>query len=72
MSEGAVRISFDERSDGSRIGRVAVDNQRRLNCLNSSIVVTLRQAFEAMASERDLRAVVLTGAGDRSFIGGPT
>jgi hypothetical protein len=70
MSEGAVRISFDERPGGGRIGHIAVDNQRRLNCLNSSIVVALRQAFESMAAERELRAVVLTGAGDRSFIGG--
>ena len=70
MSEGAVRISFDERPGGARIGRIAVDNQRRLNCLDSSIVVALRQAFEAMAADSNLRAVVLTGAGDRSFIGG--
>jgi enoyl-CoA hydratase len=70
MSEGAVRISFDERPGGGRIGHIVVDNQRRLNCLNSSIVVALRQAFESMATDRTLRAVVLTGAGDRSFIGG--
>ncbi|MFM9846159.1 MAG: enoyl-CoA hydratase [Hyphomicrobiaceae bacterium] len=70
MSEGAVRISFDERLAGGRIGHIAVDNQRRLNCLNSSIVVALTQAFEGMAADSTLRAVVLTGAGDRSFIGG--
>jgi enoyl-CoA hydratase len=70
MSDGAVRISFDERAGGGRIGHIAVDNQRRLNCLNSSIVVALTQAFESMAADGTLRAVVLTGAGDRSFIGG--
>jgi enoyl-CoA hydratase len=70
MSDGAVRISFDERPAGGRTSHIAVDNQRRLNCLNSSIVVALTQAFESMAADRTLRAVVLTGAGDRSFIGG--
>lgn len=70
MSEGAVRISFDERPGGGRVGHIAVDNQRRLNCLNSSIVVALTQAFEGTAADRTLRAIVLTGAGDRSFIGG--
>lgn len=70
MSQDAVRISFDEPPAGGRIGHIAVDNQRRLNCLNSSIVVALMQAFEGMAADRTVRAVVLTGAGDRSFIGG--
>jgi len=41
-----------------------------LNCLPTTLVVGLRETFERLAGDDDLRAAVLTGAGERSFIGG--
>jgi enoyl-CoA hydratase/carnithine racemase len=49
---------------------VTVDNRAKLNCLSTPLIVTLRSAFENLSDDRTLRAVVLTGAGDRAFIGG--
>lgn len=69
MSEGAVHVKTEVRN-GSRIAQVTVDNQRRLNCVNSTIVVEIAQTFRKLAEEEALRAVVLTGAGDRAFVGG--
>jgi len=69
MSDAAVHVKLDDRSSG-RIGRVTVDNARRLNCLSTPLIVQLTQAFVKLAADRGLRAVVLTGSGDRAFIGG--
>lgn len=56
--------------DGGRIAWISVANETRLNCLSTAIVSDLRAAFEALADDNSVRAIVLTGVGDRSFIGG--
>lgn len=70
MSEVAVQTSCFEWDDKGTIGRVVIDNQRRLNCLSTDLVVRLTEAFTRLRDREDLRAVVLTGAGDKAFIGG--
>lgn len=70
MNEAGVTVKMEERADGARIAWVTVDNRKRLNCLSTPLVVALRETFEKIAADTRLRAAVLTGAGDRSFIGG--
>ena len=53
-----------------KIAWVTVSNERRLNCLSTSIVKQLRAAVDSLAGRDDIRAIVLTGAGEKSFIGG--
>ncbi len=69
MTEPSVVVKI-ETIRGARIATVTVDHPKKLNCLNTPRVVALRQAFERISHDSELRAVVLTGAGDRSFIGG--
>jgi enoyl-CoA hydratase/carnithine racemase len=69
MAEDGVVVKVGKRA-GGRVAVVTVDNSKKLNCLSTSRVVGLREAFERLAGDRELRAVVLTGAGERSFIGG--
>jgi enoyl-CoA hydratase/carnithine racemase len=69
MSEAGVQVKTEERS-GGRIAVVTVDNQRRLNCLATPTIVRLAGAFARLGEDGDLRAAVLTGAGERAFIGG--
>ena len=69
MTEAAVHVKTEERLFG-RIATVTVDNQRRLNCLASATIVALTQAFTKLSEDDGLRAIVLTGAGDKAFIGG--
>ena len=69
MSEAGVRVKVEERH-GVPVAQVTVDNRRRLNCLSTPLIVELRTAFDKLSDDRTLRAVVLTGAGDRAFIGG--
>jgi enoyl-CoA hydratase/carnithine racemase len=70
MADPAINVKVDERAGGARVARVTIDNERKLNCLSTTLNVRLTQVFTALSKERDLRAVVLTGAGDRAFIGG--
>jgi enoyl-CoA hydratase/carnithine racemase len=69
MAEAAVHVERGERGGGP-VAVVTVDNRRRLNSLPAQLILDLGAAFAGLAREGRLRAVVLTGAGDRAFIGG--
>jgi enoyl-CoA hydratase len=69
MMEPAVHVDINERSWG-RVARVTIDNPRRLNCLATPLILQLTEAFTKLGSDAGLRAVVLTGTGERAFIGG--
>ena len=68
MSEAGVHVKVEQRH-GSPVALVTVDNRRKLNCLSTTLIVALRTTFDTLSADRTLRAVVLTGAGDRAFIG---
>jgi len=65
-----VRVDFPARPDGMRIALVTIDNQAKLNTLNRAIMTEFVAALEQLGRDPDLRAVVLTGAGERAFVGG--
>ena len=69
MVGAAVHVKLDERSAGP-VAIVTVDNRRRLNCLSTGLILDLAVVLAGLAKAERLRAVVLTGAGDRAFIGG--
>jgi enoyl-CoA hydratase/carnithine racemase len=56
--------------DARGVARVTVNNAERRNALGNAGKRELAEAFERLATEPALRVAVLTGAGDRSFIGG--
>ncbi len=63
-------VHIDQRYQGARIGWVTIDNQRKLNTLNSALMEEFIAAMEALRDDASLRAVVITGAGEKAFIGG--
>jgi len=65
----SIRLSRDRRAEGCIIW-LTVDNPARLNTLNRALMRELASAIESLAADADFRAVVLTGAGERAFIGG--
>jgi enoyl-CoA hydratase/carnithine racemase len=67
--DATIHVEIVERGDGA-VGFVTVDDRRRLNCLSTHLILELRAAFADLAGASRLRAVVLTGAGNRAFIGG--
>jgi enoyl-CoA hydratase len=52
------------------IATVSVDNQARLNCLSTATVTALREAVQQLGRDPNVRAIIITGAGEKSFIGG--
>ncbi len=52
------------------IATVTIDRQNRLNALNPEVVDSLEGAFADLRRDDALRAVVLTGAGDKAFVAG--
>ena len=64
-----IRTELETRSGGV-VARVTIDNPRKLNIFNAEALRDLHK--EIKETERNLlvRAVVVTGAGDKAFIGG--
>ena len=70
MSDDAiVKVSLEPRA-GWLVARVTLDNPRKLNILDRAALAALAQAMRDAEEHEGLRAVVLTGAGDKAFIGG--
>jgi len=64
------RTWVDVRRDVRGVAVLTINNPAKLNTLNTPVMTDLLAAAEALATDRDLRAVVLRGAGERAFIGG--
>jgi enoyl-CoA hydratase len=64
-----VHHEVDARPEGA-VHRIVLAHERRLNCLDSAQIDRLRVAFEAVSADDEARVVVLTGAGERAFVGG--
>jgi enoyl-CoA hydratase/carnithine racemase len=62
----ACRITREQ--DG--VARMTIGDARKANILNTPAMARLLAEFEVLARDRTLRALVLTGSGDRSFVGG--
>src|SRR5277367_6216708 len=52
------------------IAHFTIHNEGKLNTLNGALMEELAHAVETSALDEKLRAAVLTGAGERAFIGG--
>lgn len=64
-----IQVEVREEPRG-RVARVVVDHPVKLNILDPEMMDALAEAFENLAGDAMLRAAVLTGAGERAFIGG--
>ena len=64
-----IDVRLDTEPRGS-VAIVTVDNRRKLNTLNSALMRDLIAKVETLGKRDDLRALVLTGAGEAAFIGG--
>lgn len=67
--EARIEVRLDERPEG-RVATVVIDNPARLNALSSALLSQFVETLAALRDDAALRAVVITGAGERAFIGG--
>jgi len=66
----SVMVQREERPEGGRLARLTIDNASKLNSLNRALMAEIVEAADELAADPQLRLVVLTGAGERAFIGG--
>jgi len=59
-----------QREDRGAVAWLRVSRTGKLNVLNSALMTALTDHLTALKAEDKVRAVVITGAGDRSFVGG--
>jgi enoyl-CoA hydratase len=64
-----VDIRLETRPQGL-VAFVIIDNPKRLNSMNSALMEQFVAAMGELATLDELRALVLTGAGDKAFVGG--
>jgi enoyl-CoA hydratase len=64
-----VDVRIEERKRG-RVAHVAIDHRAKLNCLSAGLMREFIAKVTALAADDTLRAMVLTGAGDKSFVAG--
>lgn len=65
MSESTVLVAAD-----AGVATLTINRPAALNALNSTVLVELDQAVTALSADPSIRAVVLTGAGAKSFVAG--
>ena len=64
-----IQTALEERA-GGRVARVTLSNPAKLNALGTAAILELTETMQLLAGDAQLRAVVLTGAGDKAFSGG--
>ncbi len=52
------------------VATVTIDRQAKLNALNPEVIAEIDAAFAGLEAGADVRAVILTGAGDKAFVAG--
>jgi enoyl-CoA hydratase len=62
-----IRIRRDQ---AGAVATVSIDNTARLNCLGHVQIAAFIEAVTILADDPDLRVLIVTGEGDRAFIGG--
>jgi enoyl-CoA hydratase/carnithine racemase len=59
-----------ERRSGGRVAWLTIQRPEKLNAMDPETIAALTDAAGSLRHEPELRAVVLTGAGPKAFIGG--
>jgi enoyl-CoA hydratase/carnithine racemase len=69
MNGAHADVRLDARAGGT-VAFLTVDNRAKLNTLDRALMADVIGKVEALSSHDGLRALVLSGAGDKAFIGG--
>ena len=64
-----IRTAIEQRAGGA-VARITIDNPAKLNILTRDVLKKFSDFFLSIKTKTDLRAVVLTGSGEKAFIGG--
>ena len=65
----AVRLELETRGKAA-VARITLDNPGKLNILSRDTLIEFASLVNSLEKKADVRAVILTGAGDKAFCGG--
>src|SRR6185437_6210945 len=60
-------VKFENKN---QIAYVTIERPKVLNALNAATMGELQEVFTEIAADRDIRVVILTGGGEKSFVAG--
>jgi enoyl-CoA hydratase/carnithine racemase len=66
----AVLVDREARPEGGYVAHITIDNQAKLNTINRALALEIVETVKQFEDDAALRLVILTGAGERAFIGG--
>ena len=66
----AVLVAREARPEGGYVARITIDNEAKLNTINRALAVEIVETIKQFEDDSALRLVILTGAGERAFVGG--
>lgn len=69
-AEGPVQVRIDERGSSGRVAYLSIANAARMNSLSSEVMDAFVTAVADLSKDEQLRVLVITGEGDRAFVGG--
>jgi len=69
-SSDSVIVRLDRRGEKGHVATVSINNPARLNSLSSDVIAGFIAAVSGLADDPDLRCLIVTGEGERSFMGG--
>ena len=53
-----------------KIAVITINRPQSLNALNKPVFTELSAALDSIANDKEIRAVILTGSGEKSFVAG--
>jgi enoyl-CoA hydratase/3-hydroxyacyl-CoA dehydrogenase len=69
--EGAVEFTNIEiRHPGDMVGQIVLDREARMNTINPDLLDELAEAIDLLQEDGEVRALLITGKGDRAFSAG--
>ena len=66
----SVLVRHYKRPEGGHIARLTIDNAAKLNSLNRRLMSEIIETAGGLGEDPQLQLVILTGAGERAFVGG--
>jgi enoyl-CoA hydratase/carnithine racemase len=66
----AVLVAREARPEGGYVARITIDNAAKLNTIDRALAVEIVETVKRFEDDAALRLVIVTGAGERAFVGG--
>jgi enoyl-CoA hydratase len=70
MNAESVLIRIERHGEHGNVATVSINNVARLNSIGTEQITAFIDAVTALADDPELRLLIVTGEGDRAFIGG--